>query len=113
MASSKARTATVTIHRGELAQIRSHISENHRDSRKPAKGQLYGLWTHSFQPVIQLVVDLPESSKSSAKNKQYEELLSNNYGLCLLGEWQGAKKGWFSRIDNELLIILLRNNEIH
>ena len=79
------RTAAVTIHRGELAQIRKLIAVSNSTA-----GDLYGLWTHSFQPVVQLIVC---PNVCQIKSSSCEAFIYDNYGLRLLGRWCGAKKG--------------------
>lgn len=66
---------TVTIHGGELKQIKRLIGE------KKNHGQLYGLWTHSNQPVIQYVIDDPKGDGSVMK------FLWENHCLRHAGSW--------------------------
>ena len=83
----------VTIHRGELSQIKRLMTS---DPQKKARGQFYGLWTHSVQPVVQVVVGLPGTQPEPEKYfSKCRNLINENLGLCLLGEWEGSmlKKG--------------------
>ena len=70
-------SVTVTIHNGELGQIKYFIEQ-----RKKA-GQMYGLWTHSNQPVIQYVTG-GVNEKDQDKIARY---LQNNHGLKHIGNW--------------------------
>lgn len=74
-------SVTVTIHNGEMGQIKHFIDEKKR------KGQLYGLWTHSNQPVIQYVTG---AVKEHEKEKIGSYLL-NNHGLKHVGNWSTSK----------------------
>lgn len=76
-------SVTVTIHNGEMGQIKHFIDEKNR------KGQLYGLWTHSNQPVIQYVTG---AVKEHEKEKIGSYLL-NNHGLKHVGNWSTGKFG--------------------
>ena len=97
---------TVTIHRGELAQIKKLITKSRQ--QKPARGQFYGLWTHSFQPVIQVVVGLPGSKANKKDSEEYfskcEKIITECHGLRLLGEWLGAvpNRGQFCKYSFDL-----------
>jgi len=72
-------SVTVTIHSGELKQIKRLIkSEKKKNSEN---GQLYGLWTHSNQPVIQYVIGDPKGGGDVAK------YLWENHGLRHVGNW--------------------------
>ena len=72
-------SVTVTIHSGELKQIKRLIkSEKKKNS---ANGQLYGLWTHSNQPVIQYVIGDPKGVGDVTK------YLWENHGLRHVGNW--------------------------
>lgn len=74
-------SVTVTIHNGEMGQIKHFIDEKNK------KGQLYGLWTHSNQPVIQYVTG---AVKEHEKEKIGSYLL-NNHGLKHVGNWSTSK----------------------
>lgn len=76
-------SVTVTIHNGEMGQIKHFIDEKNK------KGQLYGLWTHSNQPVIQYVTG---AVKEHEKEKIGSYLL-NNHGLKHVGNWSTSKFG--------------------
>ena len=76
-------SVTVTIHNGEMGQIKHFIDEKNK------KGQLYGLWTHSNQPVIQYVTG---GVKEHEKEKIRSYLL-NNHGLKQVGYWSTGKFG--------------------
>ncbi|XP_068701977.1 uncharacterized protein [Montipora foliosa] len=70
-------SVTVTIHNGEMGQIKYLIEQ------KKTKGELYGLWTHSYQPVVQYVT-------GGVKQKDQEKIgkyLQNNHGLKQVGNW--------------------------
>lgn len=69
----------MTIHSGELKQIRRLIESPKK--KNPANGQLYGLWTHSNQPVIQYVIGDPKGGGDVAK------FLYENHGLRHVGNW--------------------------
>ena len=72
-------SVTVTIHSGELKQIKRLIGSAKK--KNPAKGQMYGLWTHSNQPVIQYVIGDPKDGGDVA------EFLRENHGLRHVGNW--------------------------
>ena len=72
-------SVTVTIHSGELKQIKRLIESETR--KNPANGQLYGLWTHSNQPVIQYIIGDPKGSEDVT------EFLWENHGLRHVGNW--------------------------
>lgn len=74
-------SVTVTIHKGEMKQIKRLV-----DEKKSAKGQLYGLWTHSFQPVIQYVIGDPKPGRDDHE-KKIKNYLWDNHGLKHLGNW--------------------------
>jgi len=76
-------SVTVTIHEGELKQIKSLIDKEEK------AGQLYGLWTHSNQPVIQYVIGDPKPNESEHIKKCLEE----NHGLRHIGNWSAADRG--------------------
>ena len=71
-------SVTVTIHSGELNQIKRLIGSA---KRKSANGQMYGLWTHSNQPVIQYVIGDPKDGGDVAR------FLRENHGLRHVGNW--------------------------
>lgn len=81
-------SVTVTIHEGELKQIKSLIDKEEK------AGQLYGLWTHSNQPVIQYVVGDPKPNESEHIKKCLEE----NHGLRHIGNWSAADRGKESKM---------------
>lgn len=72
-------SVTVTIHSGELKQIRRLIKVEKK--KNFASGQLYGLWTHSNQPVIQYVIGDPKGDGDVTK------YLWENHGLRHVGSW--------------------------
>lgn len=72
---------TVTVHSGELKRIRQLITGPIAKKKKSLYGQLYGLWTHSNQPVIQYVIGDPKDDKEIAT------FLWENHGLRHLGSW--------------------------
>jgi hypothetical protein len=73
---------TITIHRGELLQIKRIITLSTKDkNRKKLKGSLHGLYTESGQPVIQIVCG---GCKKEAEKRKY---LEDNHGLLTLGDW--------------------------
>lgn len=76
---------TVTIHAGEMKQI-AHFIEG--SGKAAAKGRLYGLWTHSDQPVIQYVVD--DAKRDNEKIKDY---LEEKHCLRLVGYWSTSDDG--------------------
>ena len=65
---------TVTIHEGELRQIKQHVAEKRMES-----GHLFGLWTHSNQPVVQYIT-------GSLKDEDEEELFKL-HALRRVGIW--------------------------
>lgn len=71
-------SVTVTIHSGELKQIKRLILKS-----KTKKGQLYGLWTHSNQPVIQYIIGDPKGDR----DREVENLLWKNHALRHVGNW--------------------------
>ena len=72
-------SVAVTIHSGELKQIKRLIGSARK---KTPNGQLYGLWTHSNQPVIQYVTgDAAKDVGDVAK------FLRENHGLRHVGNW--------------------------
>ncbi|XP_068719337.1 uncharacterized protein [Montipora capricornis] len=76
-------SVTVTIHNGEMGQIKYLIEQ------KKTKGELYGLWTHSYQPVVQYVT-------GGVKQKDQEKIgkyLQNNHGLKQVGNWSTQNMG--------------------
>lgn len=68
-------SVTVTIHSGELMQIKRLIKTETK------KGQLYGLWTHSNQPVIQYIIEDPKG------DREVESFLWKNHALRHVGNW--------------------------
>ena len=72
-------SVNVTIHRGEMRQLK-RLAERTR-SRAPAKGLLFGLWTHSFQPVIQFITGYPRAGDD------LEGYMLENHSLVVLGRW--------------------------
>lgn len=78
-------SVTVTIHKGEMKQI-AHFIEG--SGKAAAKGRLYGLWTHSDQPVIQYVVD--DAKRDNEKIKDY---LEEKHCLRLVGYWSTSDDG--------------------
>lgn len=72
-------SVTVTIHSGELKRIRQLIAGQKK--KKSSHGQLFGLWTHSNQPVIQYVIgDLQDG-------REVEKFIWESHGLRHLGTW--------------------------
>ncbi|KAL9972582.1 hypothetical protein ACROYT_G018916 [Oculina patagonica] len=74
-------SVTVTVHSGELKRIRQLIAGPIAKKKKSSHGQLYGLWTHSNQPVIQYVIGDPKDDKEVAR------ILWENHALRHLGSW--------------------------
>ncbi|XP_020908533.1 uncharacterized protein LOC110246524 isoform X1 [Exaiptasia diaphana] len=72
---------TITIHHGEILLIQRMI-QNTKDARK-LRGALYGLYTQSGQPVVQLICGSKEK-KNLSKCQKY---LESEHGLLLLGRW--------------------------
>lgn len=70
-------SVTVTIHSGELKQIKRLIKNETK------KGQLYGLWTHSNQPVIQYIIGDPKGDK----DREVENFLWKKHALRHVGNW--------------------------
>lgn len=66
---------TVTIHNGELKQIKQQIVA------KSEGGQLFGLWTHSNQPVVQYVTGSPEGDIN------VDHFLKEKHALRHVGTW--------------------------
>ena len=79
-------SVTVTIHHGELKQIKRLIEEK---KTKTVKGQLYGLWTHSYQPVIQYVT----GDLNPNESKEVKEHLEVYHGLKHVGNWSTRVDG--------------------
>lgn len=81
---------TITIHRGELLQIKTIITRDKKS--KNLKGRLYGLYTESDQPVVLIVC-------GGVKNtKKLDDYLWEKHKLLPLGEWivsivPNSKKG--------------------
>ena len=73
-------SVNVSIHRGEIKQLERFVEQA---QGRAAQGQLFGLWTHSFQPVIQFVAG-PMSNENAAHLKT---LLLNQHALVYLGNW--------------------------
>lgn len=73
-------SVTVTIHSGELKQIKRLI-ESAKKKTASKNGKLYGLWTHSNQPVIQYVTGDPKGGEDITK------FLRENHGLRHVGNW--------------------------
>ena len=71
---------TVTVHEGELRQIKQHIAEKRIES-----GHLFGLWTHSNQPVVQYIT-------GSLKDEDEEELFKP-HALRRVGIWSTKESG--------------------
>ena len=78
-------SVTVTVHEGEMKQIAHFIEES---SGKTANGRLYGLWTHSNQPVIQYVVGDAKRDRDKVKDH-----LEENHSLRLVGYWSTRDDG--------------------
>ena len=76
-------SVTVTIHEGEMKQIRRLIEA------KTTKGQLYGLWTHSYQPVIQYIIGDPDFKE----RKLIKDDIKETHGLRHVGNWSTADAG--------------------
>lgn len=76
-------SVTVTIHEGEMKQIKRLIEA------KTTKGQLYGLWTHSYQPVIQYIIGDPDSKDRVPIKDDIKE----THGLRHVGNWSTADAG--------------------
>ena len=74
-------SVTVTIHSGELKQIRRLIMVEKK--KNLTNGQLYGLWTHSNQPVIQYVTGGLDPKGDGDVTK----FLWENHGLRRVGSW--------------------------
>lgn len=72
-------SVTVTVHSGELKQIKRLIKS--ATKKNAENGQLYGLWTHSNQPVIQYVIGDPKGDEDVTK------FLWENHGLRHVGNW--------------------------
>ena len=81
-------SVTVTIHEGELKQIKNLIDNEEKG------GQLYGLWTHSNQPVIQYVIGDPKPKES----EQIKKCLQESHGLRHIGNWSAVGRGKESKI---------------
>ena len=77
-----------------MKQIKRLIEEQ---KKKPAKGQLYGLWTHSYQPVIQYVIGDPNPNES----KEVKEHLENFHGLKHVGNWGTVDGGKESKLKRK------------
>ena len=73
-------SVTVTVHEGEMKQIKRLIEA------KKTKGQLYGLWTHSNQPVIQYIIGDPDPKDEEKLKREIRE----NHGLRHLGNWSST-----------------------
>ena len=74
-------SVNVSIHRGEIKQLERFVEQA---QGRAAQGQLFGLWTHSFQPVIQFVTG-PMSNENAADD--LKTLLLNQHALVCLGNW--------------------------
>lgn len=74
---------TVTIHEGELRQIKQHIAEKRIES-----GHLFGLWTHSNQPVVQYI-----TGSLKDENVEDEEELFKLHALRRVGIWSTKESG--------------------
>ncbi|XP_031566090.1 uncharacterized protein LOC116301205 [Actinia tenebrosa] len=92
---------TITIHRGELLQIKRIITKYKKT--KYLKGSLYGLYTESYQPVVLIAC-------GGDNKKKIDEYLWENHKLLPLGEWivsnskkapEGSKETVIVEFDNQ------------
>ena len=74
---------TVTIHEGELKQIKRQIA-----NKKSVRGHMFGLWTHSNQPVVQYIT----GSLKDLKREDVEELFEE-HALRRVGIWSTEESG--------------------
>lgn len=81
---------TVTIHEGELKQIKRQIAD-----KKSISGHLFGLWTHSNQPVVQYVT----GNLKDLKHEDIEELFKE-HALRRVGIWSTDESGG-NQLDKE------------
>lgn len=81
---------TVTIHEGELKQIKRQIA-----NKKSVRGHMFGLWTHSNQPVVQYIT----GSLKDLKREDIEELFEE-HALRRVGIWSTEESGG-DQLDKE------------